>query len=78
MGELLQTGSNESVNLPVELDSRSFDGIEATLYWNQGTKETWVLVIDSKSGEQFIVDTPERVNPMEVFYHPYAYRKENE
>ena len=56
----------------VELAHRESDGIEVTLVWDTGVDGRTVYVLDSRSGEQLIVPV-ERDNPLDVFYHPFAY-----
>lgn len=60
-----------------ELAVREGDGLVVTLYWNPlDPAETFVRVVDRKSGGEFTVPTPEGVRPMDVFEHPFAYAGE--
>ena len=55
-----------------ELDSRSSDRIEVTLYWSQEADRVWISVVDEKTGDWFEQD----VHPalaLDAFRHPYAY-----
>lgn len=57
-----------------ELDQRSFDGIEVSLFWCEEDGSTFVVVNDSKKGEAFTVNVPANTSAHDVFHHPYAYR----
>jgi hypothetical protein len=57
-----------------ELDYRENDGIEVWLLWNRETNEPIVVVSDGKTDDFFEVETKGR-SPLEVFRHPYAYRR---
>ena len=55
-----------------ELDSRSSDRIEVTLYWSKDADRVWISVVDEKTGDWFEQD----VHPalaLDAFRHPYAY-----
>jgi hypothetical protein len=55
-----------------ELDHRSNDGIDVTLFWDSRTNEVFVAVEDERRGDSFKVG----VNPadaLDAFHHPYAY-----
>ena len=55
-----------------ELDSRSSDRIEVTLYWSQEADRVWISVVDEKTGDWFEQD----VHPalaLDAFRHPFAY-----
>jgi hypothetical protein len=55
-----------------ELDSRSSDGIDVTLFWSRDTDRVWISVVDEKSGDWFEQD----VHPalaLDAFRHPFAY-----
>jgi hypothetical protein len=55
-----------------ELDSRSTDGLEVTLFWQPETGRISVTVFDAKTGDDFDFHVdPE--NAMDAFHHPYAY-----
>jgi hypothetical protein len=56
-----------------ELDRRCSDGIDVQLLWNPLQDHILVAVSDSKTGETFELNVPERARALEVFHHPYAY-----
>ena len=58
-----------------ELDYRENDGIEVWLLWNRETDEPIVVVSDGKTDDFFEVATKGH-SPLQVFRHPYAYRRE--
>ena len=55
-----------------ELAHRQNDGIDVTLFWNEGTSTVTIGVLDSHSGEalEFEVDGSAA---LDAFNHPYAY-----
>ena len=55
-----------------ELAYRANDGVEVTLFWQQGTDELKVCVCDHRNGAYFEI-RPEPDQALTVFYHPYAY-----
>ena len=55
-----------------ELDQRSSDGIDVTLFWSARTNRVWVVVEDSRDGHSFEIDC-EPAHALDVFHHPYAY-----
>jgi hypothetical protein len=57
---------------PIELDSRTQDGVEVTLLWQPDTDVVIVDVNDGRVGQRFqlIVDAEEA---LDVFRHPFAY-----
>ena len=56
-----------------ELDGRSADGIDVTLFWHPGDDRLWVGVNDRRTGDAFTVDVRAGDRPLDVFDHPYAY-----
>ena len=57
-----------------ELDHRVGDGFEVTLLWGEDDGELKVVVNDWRAEERFEVKaTPD--NALEVFRHPFAYRR---
>jgi hypothetical protein len=56
-----------------ELHSRSADGIQVQLLWNERDDTTIVAVADTKAGEDFTVEVRLDDRPLDVFHHPYAY-----
>lgn len=56
-----------------ELHSRSGDGIQVRLLWNERDDTTIVAVADAKAGEDFTVEVRQDDRPLDVFHHPYAY-----
>jgi hypothetical protein len=55
---------------PVELCSRSGDGIEVTLLWTPGDDRLTVAVVDTRLHSSFVLE-PEPGEALEVFHHPY-------
>lgn len=60
-------------HLTRELDSRTTDGIEVRLLWNEHDGRVLVAVSDSKTGDAFSIEVREGERAMDVFHHPYAY-----
>ena len=56
-----------------EIDHRRNDSIDVTLYWDRDTNSTFVTVDDAKTGDKFVVRTPEDTDPAQVFGHPYSF-----
>jgi hypothetical protein len=56
-----------------ELDLRANDGIQVRLLWCEHDGRLWVAVIDTKSGDAFLVQVRDGEPPLDVFRHPYAY-----
>ena len=55
-----------------ELDARSSDGIDVTLFWSKAADRVWISVVDAKTGDWFEQD----IHPalaLNAFQHPYAY-----
>lgn len=57
---------------PVELCSRSNDGIEVSLLWTPGSGRLTVAVVDTKLNSSFRLE-PEPSQALEVFQHPYPH-----
>jgi hypothetical protein len=55
-----------------ELDHRSSDGIDVTLWWNPGDDALYVTVLDSRGDSFELVVEPDVA--LDVFNHPYAFR----
>jgi hypothetical protein len=55
-----------------ELDHRTSDGIEVTLFWSAATNRVTIAVLDSHSDESLEFDV-ERNAALDAFKHPYAY-----
>ena len=55
-----------------ELDHRTSDGIEVTLFWTQPSSRVTIAVLDTHSGEalEFEVDGS---GALDAFNHPFAY-----
>jgi hypothetical protein len=55
-----------------ELAVRGNDGLLVSLLWRRRDNALKVVVSDVRLGESFEVAVG-RANPLEVFYHPFAY-----
>lgn len=55
-----------------ELAHRQNDGIEVTLFWNEGTSRVTIDVLDSHSGDALEFEVDGSV-ALDAFNHPYAY-----
>jgi hypothetical protein len=55
-----------------ELDHRSSDGIDVTLFWSPRTNRLWIVVDDSRDGDSFEIDI-DPADALDAFRHPYAY-----
>jgi len=55
-----------------ELAHRQHDGIDVTLFWNEGTNRVTIQVLDFQAGEalEFEVDGSAA---LDAFNHPYTY-----
>lgn len=58
---------------PIELDQRSFDGIDVRLYWNPAENTVTVAVNDSRTGDAFEAEVPAD-KALDAFNHPFVYR----
>ena len=56
-----------------ELDHRSTDGLEVTLFWDPEQDLASVAVVDTKTEDAFVIDVGDDENALDVFRHPYAY-----
>jgi hypothetical protein len=56
-----------------ELNSRSGDGVDVALLWQQCDNKALVVVFDHRTGEAFRLDVRENDNALDMFHHPYAY-----
>jgi hypothetical protein len=56
-----------------ELSSRSGNGVEVALLWQQRDNTAVVAVVDHHSGEAFVLDVQDGDNALDMFQHPYAY-----
>jgi hypothetical protein len=59
-----------------ELDHRSNDGVEVTLFWSQQTNRVWVSVADDARGDSFELDV-DPSDALDAFHHPFAYADRN-
>jgi hypothetical protein len=59
-----------------ELDHRVSDGIHVSLLWSPEEDRVFVLVADTRTGEDFTVEVADRSRALDVFHHPYAYHPE--
>ena len=58
-----------------ELDHRINDGIDVWLLWRSTDDRLLVAVADAKQGEAFMLDVEDGQSALDVFHHPYAYRR---
>ena len=56
-----------------ELSSRSENGIDVALVWQQRVNRALVVVVDHRTRDAFVLDVHENDNALELFHHPYAY-----
>jgi hypothetical protein len=56
-----------------ELSSRSGNGIDVSLLWQECNNTAIVAVVDHGTGETFQLDVREHDNALDIFHHPYAY-----
>jgi hypothetical protein len=56
---------------PIELCSRSADGIEVTLLWSPDSNRLTVAVVDTKLNSSFQLE-PAPDEAWDVFEHPFA------
>ena len=64
------TGLSEGIS---ELSSRSANGIDVALLWQQSDNTAVVVAADQRSGENLVLDVHEDDNALDIFNHPYAY-----
>ena len=55
-----------------ELDHRSGDGIDVTLFWSPRTNRLWIVVEDTRDGDSIEFDV-DPADALDAFNHPYAY-----
>ena len=55
-----------------ELDHRTNDGIDVTLWWSPRTNHVSIVVEDQRSGELFELEIP-AADALDAFHHPYRY-----
>ena len=55
-----------------ELDHRTNDGIEVSLFWDSRTDRVFISVQDHRRDRSFDVDV-EAEDALDAFHHPYAY-----
>jgi len=55
-----------------ELDHRSSDGVDVTLWWLPASGSLLVAVRNERTGDAFTLDAPAD-RATDVFAHPYAY-----
>ena len=60
--------------MPKELAERSRDGVEVRLLWSKSDGRLIVVVTDTRTEETFEVEA-RGDNALDVFHHPYAYRR---
>jgi hypothetical protein len=56
-----------------ELSSRSENGVDVALLWQQWDNTAIVVLVDHRNGEAFLLDVGENDNALDIFHHPYAY-----
>jgi hypothetical protein len=56
-----------------ELSSRSANGLDVALLWQQCDGTAFVVVVDHRTGEAFQLDVHQHDNALDMFHHPYAY-----
>jgi hypothetical protein len=62
-----------SDHTPIELDTRTTDGIEVRLLWHPADDRVTVIARDARSGEILEVAVRDGERALDVFHHPYAY-----
>ena len=55
-----------------ELAHRASDGLEVSLYWNEGTNRVTVRLYDVRSDEGFEIEVEAR-RALDAYRHPFAY-----
>jgi hypothetical protein len=56
-----------------ELDRRSNDRLEVSLFWREHDDRALVVVDDEKTGARFTIEVRDDERALDVFHHPYAY-----
>ena len=59
--------------IPIELDSRTSNGIEVRLLWHPAEDRAVVTAHDARTGELVEVEVRDGERALDVFHHPYAY-----
>ena len=62
-----------SDHIPIELDTRTTDGIQVRLLWHPADDRVTVAAFDARSGESLEVAVHDGERALDVFHHPYAY-----
>jgi hypothetical protein len=73
--EELQMSSTTQIGAR-ELDQRSGDGIDVTLFWSPRTNRLWIVVEDTRDGDSFELDV-DPADALDAFHHPYAYANDD-
>jgi hypothetical protein len=55
-----------------ELDQRTSDGIEVTLFWTRSSDQVTIAILDTRCGETVEFEVDGR-SAFDAFQHPYAY-----
>jgi hypothetical protein len=58
---------------PIELESRSIDGIEVCLLWHPSEDRVTVTAHDTRTDETLEIAVRKDERALDVFHHPYAY-----
>lgn len=61
-----------AIGTTTELAHRANDGLEVTLFWNQGDNTLSVSVVDERTGAYFELPAPAD-SALDVYYHPFAH-----
>ena len=69
----MSTGDTDFGEGISELSSRSENGVDVALVWQQHDDTAFVVVVDHRTNEAFVLDVHENDNALELFHHPYAY-----
>jgi hypothetical protein len=56
-----------------EICSRSTNDVDIALVWRQRDNEAFVVVVDRRTTEAFVLDVHEDDNALDMFHHPFAY-----
>ena len=55
-----------------ELDHRTNDGIDVTLFWSPQSNRLWVAVYDERHDDSFEIEV-DPSEALDAFHHPYVY-----
>jgi hypothetical protein len=58
---------------PIELDSRTADGIDVSLLWHPAENRVTVVAADARTGEVIEIEVRDHSRALEAFHHPYSY-----